>query len=375
MPQWEQALRALQEKYAKISLRVAKTKGVRPFFVRASPETIPLRCLPLTSQTDVLEECRHVMKNSFRSGDEPPLRVTLLLGSDNAIVILSAHHAFFDGIGLMNLIRDTLSFLGQHEEFSAQAPSPSVDTLAGFILSSDYESNVEGEANTKPLGADISVAGTPPKLSRIELSPQLTKAIIERAHQQGTTVNGVLMAAVLETGKALSPSWRRKDVTCVVPVNVRSMFHQEQAEGIVFGQKRFVFDLLHPAPFWETALLCSEGVKEVRTLDGLVANLRPLRAFLAVERSVPEAVALANAYPHDLMISNFGSFEGPTRFGSLRLRTITPIVDSGDANTQTVMVATTGEVMTIVLVSPTPVPNFLVNIQDHLAKVCALTTA
>ena len=178
------------------------------------------------------------------------------------------------------------------------------------------------------------------------------------------------MTALLEARRAVSDQWRKKDLTCVVPVKVRSMFHQEQAEGIIFGQRRFVFDLLQATDFWETAHACSEGIKEIRTVDSLKANLSPLRGFLSVKRSVAEAVTLTGAFPHDLMVSNFGNFDGPRSFGSLRLTAVTPVVDSGDANTQAVMVATIDERMTIVLVSPKPLPNLLSKIEIRLEEVC-----
>jgi len=370
LSQWQHALRLLQKKYANISMRVAHEHNIRPFFFRSSGEDIPLLSLPLTHETDVLEECRRAMENSFGDGSGPPLRVRLLLGVNSAAVILSAHHAFFDGIGLMNLIRDTLSFVAAEEEPVAQPQTPSLDSLVGLEVPHGY-------APRNEMGADESseknlplVALRPPKVSRIQLSQEMTKAIVERARQQGTTANGILMATFLEAGRAAGDHWRKNDLTCVVPVNVRSLFHQEQAEGIVFGQKRFVFDLLQPTDFWETAHACSEGVKEIRTVDGLKANLSPLRDFLSVKRSVAEAVKLTDAYPHDLMVSNFGNFDGPTSFGSLRLTAITPVVDSGAANTQTVMVATTDERMTIVLVSPNPLPNLLSKIELRLEEVC-----
>jgi hypothetical protein len=293
--------------------------------------------------------------------------------SQRSAAIFSAHHAFFDGIGLMNLIRDTLSFLVDNDPPVAQPPSPSVDVLAGLPVLPGYVPRKPNDLPTSSGNSTPVITAAPPKVSKIQLSQELTKAIVECARQQGTTANGIMMAAILATGRALNEQWRKKDFTCVVPVNVRSLFHQEQAEGIIFGQKRFVFDLVQTIDFWEIARACSEGVKEVRTVKGLVANLRPLHDFLAVKRSVAEAVALASASPHDLMVSNFGSFDGPTQFDSLSLKSIAPIVDSGDTQTQTVMIATTGGAMTIVLVSPNPLPGLLTSLEEQLAKKCMPT--
>lgn len=378
LSQWETALHFLQRKYANISLRVGKDHRERPFFFKSFDEGIPLRHLPLTDETDVLEECRHDMEHSFQDGSGPPLRVTLLLGKRRAVVILSAHHAFFDGIGLMNLIRDMLSSFAEQSEPLPLAPAPSIDALVGIPVPEDYISRRDADEDLVSKSAEKDTShglSVPPKVSRIQLSRELTKAIVECGRLQGTTANGILMASVLEIGRAVSERWRKKDVTCVVPVNVRSLFRQERAEGIIFGQKRFVFDLRQPNDFWDIARACSEGVKEIRTVKGLVANLTPLHDFLAAERSVAEAVSLASAHSHDLMISNFGNFPGPTEFGSIRLRAVTPIVDSGDANTQTVMVATTSDVMSIVLVSPNPFPDLLPNLEKQLTHVFLSNTA
>lgn len=370
---WQHALRLLEMKYDVLSTRVKASDGVRPFFCKAEAEGIPLHHRPLTPTSDILTECREVMKTGFGDGGGPPLRVTLLLGANRAAAIFSGHHAFFDGIGLMNLIRDTLSFLTTNNEPSTQEQSPSVDMLVGLDVGSDFLPRNDGSTESRTAPSDVksaSVTSDVPQIGRIELSTELTRAIVVRAREHDTTANGVIMASALSVGRAIGEPWMKNNVTCVVPVNVRPLFHREQAEGIVFGQKRFVFNLLRPPEFWDIARSVSTGVKEVRTRAGLLANLQPLHDFLASQRTVEEAVALASAHTHDLMISNFGTFEEPTQFGQVRLRSLIPVVNSGDENTQTLMVATTADIMTIVLVSPNPLPGYLENLQSHLIKTC-----
>jgi NRPS condensation-like uncharacterized protein len=164
-----------------------------PWFVPCD-EPIDLHVAARTNDRQWLQEVEAELALPFQSDEGPLLRACLVQGATVSELILTAHHSIGDGISSMYLIRDLLeSIEGQRLEELPPRP-PRED-----ILPSVKGAPVEQRHESSPAPAKSRIVDRPqkPMLQTLDISSSELERMLVRCREEGTTLQGALLAAVL----------------------------------------------------------------------------------------------------------------------------------------------------------------------------------
>jgi hypothetical protein len=275
-------------------------------------------------------------------------RAVLICEPAAATLVLSAHHSAADGISLVLVIRDLLRVLAG-EQLEPAPPMPSLD-----FLMRRFTSDLEIAEDPFAPAVCGRAALSPPHLDMRCFSEEFTRCLCARARQQGTTVHGSLMAALVSAGRRIAPAWAEEAVQVVSPVNGRTALGLDNAFGLMLGGATVTFPASLSSSLWESARTAKNGVKSGKTIEHLGYCVDAAREFLATD---PDAVAanrfVLDAFQGHIVLTNLGRLTEPLAalWG--------PAVLTGVENQQTIGAATVNGRLHLLHSSRSPVVGLL----------------
>ncbi|MFY9985767.1 MAG: condensation domain-containing protein [Chthoniobacterales bacterium] len=346
---WRDALKLVQRRHPLLSVRIETNGSGRPHFRQEVETTIPLRVRQENNATrDWADEMELELSIPFDPQGAPLVRAVLLHEADQAAFILVAHHSIADGRSIAFVIRDLLQALSGRTLDSLPLLPPHEEILGltgnGAIrpdrLIADTHSPVAPAAR---LATYISKEDLRPRIKSLRLTPGLTRKLRERARQEGTTVHGAISAAVALAAWLENPNFKHAPIRICSPIDTRKLLGLGEDCAALVDAGIVNIRPHMPVDFWDLARESTVSLSRAQTLKGVVASRSALCQALADGVDVPAAAAIcAQAFAHDIMLTNLGNLPFGSDFGQLRLDAIWgPAVSARFAGAPTIGVATT----------------------------------
>jgi hypothetical protein len=367
---WRDALCKVQQRYPLLSARIRKIPGERPYFERLPDTAIPLRVMPLEGVNfDALMAQEPLI--SFGYADGLMARVTLCHSPERCAVLLSVHHAAYDGLSNVQILCDMIAAAAGE---TLGGPFPLVPAIGEFFGLDEPGPYAKWPEVKKP-SPKTRYALPSPKLQRRIFQLEEMKALRAAARAEHTTVQGALVAAFLLAGRRASERWRNTPIVCISPINLRPMLNLEGFPGMLLRAHPSVMQPSDDFPFWDFARDLKHGLRFSATRESTTLGLNTLRKVMRYEGDPDNRNTIDpdKVFHHDLMVSNYGDLGIKTDFGDggLRLKSLYPSVCCGDVETQTISAITVDGSLYLTHISRHPLPSLMTDAFDILRDACA----
>jgi Condensation domain len=369
---WREALDRLQERHPILSVCIDGSPGSVPRFRQEDAAPIPLRIVEGDPKARWEGEVSEELAMPFDPSRAPLIRAVLIQGNRDTAFILVAHHSVADGLSLAYAIRDTLTAvcggslprlpsLPSQEELLAARARP-------ITLASIAEQH--GAPAGKP-GTYRPLDNARPTVKGLRLEAALTARIRDCARREGTTVHGVLSAALVIAGRQVSPEWRKIPVRVMSPINIRPLLDLGENCGVFVSAATGVVDG-QATGFWELARDAKIAIASGQIYDGVAALLSTLGEVVGNGTEIATAAEFASAaFVHEAMLTNLGVLPFDNRFGPLKLEELWgPAVTAGMEGGQTIGVATINGSICLTHTSHTPLEGLLEATRNVLVRAC-----
>ena len=366
---WRRALDRLQKRHPILSVRIDGGRESRPSFRQADATPIPLRIVVDEPELRWEAEVGHELATPFDPGQAPLIRAVLIQGAQDTAFMLVAHHSIADGLSLAFAIRDTLDALAGRS-LRPLSWLPSQDDMMNVS-----DSPVDGQEQDQAPAAMPAIYrprdNARPTVQGLQLSPDLTARVRDRARLEGTTVHGALCAALVLASREVSAAGPEMPLRIVSPINARPLLDVGESCGLFLGIATSVFD--GPAiDFWDIARHVRTDVTANRTSEPIAALLSAFRRVVGNGADVATvAEFVAKAFACEVILTNLGSLSFDRRFGPVTLKAMFgPAVLTGFEGQQTIGVTTVNGALGLLHTSHTPAEGLLVKMRSVLAQAC-----
>ena len=361
VPQWRDALDAVQQRHPLLSVCIDTTFNRVPHFRRVIGQRIHLREVSSHNarwQREIAEE----VNAPFTPDQAPLFRAVLLHQETHCIFILSSHHAVCDGSSRIFLLRDILLALSGHD-LEALPLAPSREILFGAQQRTSAEPGLPSFAAQRP---------HLPYVEGIKLAPEQTTALQRRAREEGVTIHAAISAAITIAGRAIDESWRNNPLRIMSPAEIRDMLGLEDQCMVSFGGGEISVAPGASMTFWELARFAKDGLSTVKSGENISRMIDLQSAAVSSNLSVEQASELKrNAFNAQVMFTNLGRLPFDCTFGSLKLETLwAPCALRGIEGEQTLGAVTVNGSLHLTHTSPAPIPGLLAGIEEELRKAC-----
>ena len=147
--------------------------------------------------------------------------------------------------------------------------------------------------------------------------------------------------------------------------------HVGEGCGVFLGAAMSAFDQ-RAMDFWDIARNARAGIAVNQTRESIAAQLSAFRGVVGNGTDVATvAEFVANAFAHEILLTNLGDLSFDRQFGPVTLRGMFgPAVLTGFEGQQTIGVATVNGAVCLLHTSHTPLQGLLEKTQSVLAEAC-----
>ena len=347
-----------------LSVSIDTTYNRVPHFRNVPDRPIPLRVAEgdATWEREVEREIRTL----FDPTKAPLIRAVLILQPEHAIVILVTHHSIADGMSSVFLLRDLLAAISGKP--LTRYPFPrSLDEIVGAPVRTSAEPGItfSQDLAKKRVGSPVHVK------SRV-LSQDLTGQLQERARQEGTTVHGIVCAAVAVAGREIDQQWRENPLSILSPVDIRGLIGVEDQCMDAFSKAVSVIETNSPASLWDLARYIRSTVLPFKTMEGNGPVISAVGGVMATNMDIERGAQLYRAaFSEEIMVSNLGIIPYSPDFGKVTVKSLwAPALLRGHESQQTIGVATINGSIHLIHTSWNPIPGLLEGVEQKLAEAC-----
>jgi hypothetical protein len=335
-----------------------------------STDNVPqpsVKITPRVSDTQWFDKLQHEITIPFDLEQGPMIRFMLVHSEKVSELIIICNHSICDGMSLVYLVRDVLSYyVNPEKEIEVVPPQNMIDFLPkkSFSISSIMMRIFIAQANKKwkkkpytfKYEDSVAIQNTYWDKNRfntvlLELDPNQTRDLSKRCRENGVTVGSTVNAAFIAAREEIKGPFKKNQKQIWIPFDLRR--HAKEEIGDVFclcvGAPSFPYTYNSKKPFWENvSILHDEIHKRVEKLDSEaleVLNFHPtltdaLSSFAPFAKVVPEAytqtenltqflndeknIAFSFAKKAEKMVpgtipSNLGRLNIPKTYGDLKI--------------------------------------------------------
>lgn len=286
--QWRQALGSLQVRHPLLGARIVEeaTGGAR--FVPEPELRLPIRFATLGELPWQVQTGRELLQR-FDTQTGPLCRLTLLENDQCTIILFVAHHAPLDGMGVTRLLDELMQLLNGKD----LPPKPTVQ--APELVLADERRLLPTPA--LPANEDVSylrpLTDQPPHVETLTVEAEMTRQLVARCRGEGTTMHGLITAAVLVAGRSLQKEWCERPVRVATPVNIRGLdLSFEDAMGVFMNPARTIEDSPQNAYIWQMAAALRNELLPYVSREGGLIGLNLLSSVAGPSLSVEGALSL-----------------------------------------------------------------------------------
>ena len=363
VPQWREALDAVQQRHPLLSACIDTTINRVPHFRRVTGQRIPVRVVTSPGaqwQREIAEE----VNAPFTPDQAPLFRAVLLHQEANCTFILSSHHAVCDGSSRIFLLRDMLLALSRHA-LDPLPLAPSRETLFGAQQRTSTEPGVPSFAAQRPLM---------PHVEGIKLTSEQTTALKRRAREEGVTMHAAISAAITIAGRAIDQSWRNNPLRIMSPAEIRDILGLKDQCMVSFVGGEISIPPGSAMTFWELARFAKDGLSAVKSIENISRMIHLQSTAVSSNLTSEQALQLKqNVFNAQVMFTNLGRLPFDSTFGPLKLNTLwAPGALRGIEGEQTLGAVTVNGSLHLTHTSPVPIPDLLAGMKEELRTACAI---
>jgi hypothetical protein len=361
--QLRKALVAVQHRHPLLAVHIEDRPGTRLGYYRpAVVPPIPLAVLDADRSWE--QVAAEELSTAFDATTAPLMRAVLLRnGPAAATLVLTFDHVIADGKSALFVLQDILAVLNGQPLAVLPVP-PSRETLLASRPGPAEAAAPAAEQLAPALVRPFD--GAQPVVTSLAFGEVLTSQLVQRCRAEQTTVQAALVAAA---SQVLASVRHRQQVLATSPIDIRPLLGSEvaQACGMFFSAAYTTYTPGQPKDFWGQARAMSTQLLQRRTepmtrfVSALLEQLFPVDTDHTTARSF----LIANG-SRELFISNLGVLKMPET-GPIQPTAIWgPITLTQMQDECNIGVATLHGQLRLTYTSHTPVPDFLVLIQELL---------
>jgi len=362
---WQLAIKKAQQRHPNLSVKIVMDPFHRPVLKHVPDMEFPLRIVNADNDYRWEQEVEKELAMRFNTETGPLVRGVLIQKPESTILLVAASHTISDGTSVSYLIRDILTAVTGHD-LEHMPPQKSNDEHLGF----PEDVAIAGTEHATSPGYHFKAVS--PKVSTARFGREITQKIIERARLEGTTVHGVLCAAVLIASRKMRPEWADRKIEMISPICSRRALKLDDNYGLNITTHPVYFEEEQHLSFWDVARLAKAGLAGTDTAEhvknyigffrGLTFNSSDLQHMIEV---------LKEAFNHEIMVTNLGRVKFHTDFGNLKLNALYgPMVRSGKGKEQTIGAITCNGSLCLTNTSDTPIEGLLSAIEEIVTEAC-----
>jgi NRPS condensation-like uncharacterized protein len=311
------ALLQCQRRHPLLRTTIQVNNDGTPEFIPSSAP-IALRHIPRANDTQWLQEVETELARPFEPGPQPLLRAVLVQAAAVSELILAVHHSIGDGVSAMYLVRDLLKSMEGYELLELP-PRPALEDL---LRSDDTARN---QLQPRAMVSNVASQFDRPQKASFqifELDPGELDHILSRCRQEGTTLHGALLSALLLTLPGEGP------LSCLAPINVRQLLPNVIDDfGLYITSGMATLDRNALPDFWSLARLARKQV--MQAFDPRALHAKALAMALVVgNRPKPQAAyeRVWRSFGHNAVLTNLGRFPDPPELKRYRVTAVYPIL-------------------------------------------------
>lgn len=354
---WRAAVDAVQSRHPLLQATIAADQNGRPFFVRKPGQSIGIRFLQGDSQTPWERAAEWELDHPLPRESGLGIALSVLTYESHSIVIMALDHTFGDGMSCLFMIRDLLVALSGGSLEALPTPPPQESAIASIKARDVSVQPDRGSDPSERFHPTIEIR--PARVQTAVVNSDLLAALLQRCHQEGTTVQGALVAAFVLAGAGQNPSWENQPLRIMTAINARRYTgHQEE---VVLSVNAHVGAYRADAPggFWGLARQAYEDLQLATTRESVLGQLHE---FEDIMRSDDEQALLGVTakMANEIKISNLGVWRFPTQYGDFQLEDLWgPSILHRIPGEQSLGVATVNHRLHLIHASTEPIPKLL----------------
>lgn len=357
---WRTAIDAVQRRHPLLGVCIDADDSDAPYF-RLLPELrIPLQIVPGDALRGWEEEMKTELSTPFPVEDALLVRAVLLHEAHRATILLTVHHSIADGLSVALIVRDIIEALSGKPLEALPVPQPQEDLCPPPAIQSTELGSEEPEAPGAP-GTLLKRDRSRLRVRGLRLPTELSDRLRERSRQEGTTVHGALVAALVFAGRDIHREWREAPVRVISPVNNRMILGRgdDCALSIIFPVGSY--NPKSPVQFWEIARSVRDDLADMRTPGGLSAVFSGFDQLISSKPGVQGIAQFElQVCACEMLVSNLGVLPFEADFGDLRLEALWgPSVFVGIEGEQMIGTATVRGAIHLLHSSYTPIASLL----------------
>lgn len=331
------ALKKCTRRHPLSSVRVVVDGEGVPSFT--GEDVAPVPVLHLTGEEAWSKIAQRELIQLFDWQTGPFIRLVWMESEPISTLLLVCDHMIADGLSAAYFLRDLLTHLGDPNTpaFPMQ-PLPAITKLIpeqirnGFSPEAIFAEQMVSAADIKA-GAPAMTAAEfltlpPPNLivRSWRLDRETTAKLIDRCHQEATTVHGAIGAAFLLAFAEYDVDPTAMTRTIQSPVNIRLFLEPSVGEdfGLFINHAMTDVDCAPERPFWAIARDVRTGIHAQRGDPAQMARVLMADAFF----KMPDFETMLKSMPipldrdYDLSLTNLGRLDMPVHYVALTLEAI-----------------------------------------------------
>lgn len=331
--QWIKALKTIKNLHPLLNVCINLNKYNAPVFTSLTHDApIPFKVVQHTENNSWEAELQQEHINRFNPSKGPLVRAVLYEYAHRSVIILSAHHSIADGRSLSYVINDLLNVMNGHFTMPNTMPL-AMDEYAGLVMD-DLSKLPINEADFVFLEGNSGIDRSLPQVETLKLSTELSTMIRQRARQEGTTVHGVLSAALALASK----DWKPQPLRIWSPASARETLESGYSASLNITTKTVSFDLAPHNTFWDIARYSTANLAGVGSMEYIAGYTHELSGLISSGIDINGLVHFGNTeIANEYLLTNLGALNIDTDFGNLQLESLWgPFVLTGLEDSQTV---------------------------------------
>jgi hypothetical protein len=367
--QWRQAMDSLQARNPLLGARIVEETTGRARFVPEPKLRLPIRFETLGELSWQVQAGRELLER-FDTKTGPLSRLTLLENDRHTIVLFIAHHAPLDGMGATRLLDELIQLVCG----KSLPPKPAVQ--APELVLADERHLLP--TPSLPTNEDVSylrpLTDQSPHVETLTVEAETTSQLVARCRDEGTTMHGLITAAILVAGRGLRKEWCESPVRVATPVNIRGLDPSfEDAMGVFMIPARTIEDSPRNKQIWSMATALRHELLPYVGKEGGLIGLNLLSSVVEPSLSNEGALnLLTSILPWDLLVTNLGRISFKGKHSALRVQSLWgPIVSSGLSGEQVIGVATLNDVLQLSYTTYQPISGLLTAVEKVLEQSLA----
>ena len=311
------ALGHAQRRHPALRTAIQADENGSPRFVPCG-RPIHLRVVARTNDMQWLPEVEAELSLPFQPDEGPLLRACLVLGATVSELILTAHHSIGDGISSMYLVRDLLESIEGYrlEELPPRPPlEDMVRDVKRVLLQEGHKSS--------PAPANLRIVDRPqkPTVQIVDISSSELGRILVRCREEGTTLQGALLAAVL-----LSLS-EQPSVHCLSPISLRHLSASIVDDfGLFLSSGMATLDRETARYFWPLARAARQQVVQALDPQALSERIAAMASVVSGDQN-PQSVYenVWRGIGYSAVLTNLGRFPKLSKVNRFHVTALYPI--------------------------------------------------